>query len=167
MSYKDKILKKRLFAQALLTLQNFALSSPELSSEKRQDIVRAIYIGGSLSRNNKCKKTQTYYHLNYQYTSLGLLRSCLDKMISHPEKAKEVKKAICTISALSAWASSYPNLVEYYMKNFRISMVPEGFSKGIFGPRTKIIDGFRHHIGPAEDLVLLSGNKFYKKYQSR
>ena len=106
MGYKDKIIKKRLFCQSLMTLKDFACSKPELSLENKQAIIGAIALGGSLQTPGPRNKIQTYYHFNYHYTQRGLIRAFSDKLIrTDSEEKQKVKKAICIISSLSSWAN--------------------------------------------------------------
>jgi len=169
MSYKDKVLKKRLFKQSLFILQDFACSEPKLSLNNRRSIVAAISLGGSLANPYKHFKILPYYHINYQYTRQGLIRACMDKMITHPEGGEKVKKAICAISSLSAWAKTNPNLAQDIFDDFVQGIVPEDFSMEAVEPSTKAIGGLKKNFGEtvALDLVSLSGNLFYKKYKSR
>ena len=168
MSYKDKVLKKRLFMQSLIVLRDFACNEPKLPLDNRRAIVSSISLGGSLASRYKQLKMFPYYHLNYQYTRQGLLRSCLDKIISSSEKAQEVKKAICMISSLSAWAKSNPNWSKNIFDDFTKQIVPEDFSEKTES-LTGVNAGLKRRFGNdiTLDLITLSGNSFYKKYKAR
>ena len=166
MAYKDKILKKRLFAQSLSTLKEFACSEPEMPLEKRQAIIGAIHLGGSLIQNCPPHKQQTYYHLNYQYTQQGLIRACSDKLISHPHERQQVRKAICTLSSLSAWARSNPQMTEDIFFNFSNQILHKSLENDSVFEATKALKSkYGHEI--LLDLVTYTPNRFYKKYKQR
>ena len=158
MKYKDKILRKRLLAQSLCVLTDFACTEPKLSLEKRRAIVASIRFGGCLFKPNKDAKPQTISGINYQLTRQGLLRSCLDKLVSCPDTENEVKKAICTISSLNAWAYVNPNLTQDVFAAFVSRIIPED----------------ENHLRKANlrsdkflDWVARYPNSFYKKYPQR
>ena len=158
MKYKEKVLRKRLFRQSLVTLQEFACTEPQLPLNNRRAIVASIYFGSCSSKPNKDAKPQTFHALNYQFTQQGLIRSCLDKMISFPDEDQKLKKAICTISSLGAWAKGNPNLTQDIFEDFVSQILPEDENW-----RRKIKLSNRR----ISDWLLDSPNTFYKKIHTR
>ena len=167
MSYKDKILKKRLFCQSLMTLKDFACSKPELSLENKQAIVGAIALGGSLQTPGPRNKIQTYYHFNYHYTQRGLIRAFSDKLIqTDSEEKQKVKKAICIISSLSSWANKTPQLTSDAFLNFSNQLLDKNDqSDAVADAQRNLKQKYGHEV--LLDLVTMSGNRFYKKYNQR
>ena len=167
MSYKDKIIKKRLFCQSLMTLKDFATSKPELSLENKQAIVGAIALGGSLQTPGPRNKIQTYYHFNYHYTQSGLIRAFSDKLIqTDSEEKQKVKKAICIISSLSSWANGNPQLTSDAFLNFSNQLLDKNDqSDAVAQAQRNLKQKYGHEV--LLDLVTMSGNRFYKKYNQR
>ena len=167
MSYKDKIIKKRLFCQSLMTLKDFACSKPELSLENKQAIIGAIALGGSLQTPGPRNKIQTYYHFNYHYTQRGLIRAFSDKLIqTDSEEKQKVKKAICIISSLSSWANENPQLTSDAFLNFSNQVLDKNNqSDAVAQAQRNLKQKYGHEV--LLDLVTMSGNRFYKKYNQR
>lgn len=167
MSYKDKILKKRLFFQSLMTLGDFACSEPELSLENKQAIIGAIALGGSLRYPAPRNKIQTYYHFNYHYTQRGLIRAFSDKLIqTDPKEKQKLKKAICIISSLSSWANENPQLTSDAFLNFSNQLLDKNNQQDTVAQAQRSLkQKYGHEI--LLDLVTMSGNRFYKKYNQR
>jgi len=167
MSYKDKILKKRLFCQSLMTLKDFACSKPELSLENKQAIIGAIALGGSLQTPGPRNKIQTYYHFNYHYTQRGLIRAFSDKLIqTDSEEKQKVKKAICIISSLSSWANENTQLTSDAFLNFSNQVLDKNNQlDAVAQAQRNLKQKYGHEV--LLDLVTMSGNRFYKKYNQR
>jgi len=167
MSYKDKILKKRLFCQSLMTLKDFACSKPELSLENKQAIIGAIALGGSLQTPGPRNKIQTYYHFNYHYTQRGLIRAFSDKLIqTDSEEKQKVKKAIFIISSLSSWANENTQLTSDAFLNFSNQVLDKNNQlDAVAQAQRNLKQKYGHEV--LLDLVTMSGNRFYKKYNQR
>ena len=167
MGYKDKIIKKRLFCQSLMTLKDFACSKPELSLENKQAIIGAIALGGSLQTPGPRNKIQTYYHFNYHYTQRGLIRAFSDKLIqTDSEEKQKVKKAICVISSLSSWANENPQLSLDAFQNFSNQILDKNNQLDAVAEAQRTLkQKYGHEI--LLDLVTMPGNRFYKKYNQK
>ena len=178
MGYANKKRQEKLFNDSLNELLVFAYAQPELSLDQRRALVMAIFKGGSLGNYYQKHTPQTFTSLNYQYTRQGLLRVCLDKMITYPELSKNIRKAIYSISALSAWAKTNPNHTEAIFDNFAQKMCPEdcvqdtGWS--ITGNiasnfQKSLVKKLGHRLGTDKtlDFIIYSPNSFYKKYREK
>ena len=169
MKYKDKILRKRLLTQLLFELVNFAYSDPKLSLEERRKIVAAIRSGGSSSKKLNPNLIQTYFHSNYQKTQKGILRSCLDKIITYSDEQQKLKKAICVVCSLSAWARSNPQLSGDIFDDFISRIVPEDKNISTFSGELISEKRLKENLGSQviQDLITIPGNVFYKKYRGK
>lgn len=167
MGYKDKIIKKRLFCQSLMTLKDFACSKPELSLENKQAIIGAIALGGSLQTPAPRNKIQTYYHFNYHYTQRELIRAFSDKLIqTDSEEKQKVKKAICIISSLSSWANENTQLTSDAFLNFSNQVLDKNNQlDAVAQAQRKLKQKYGHEV--LLDLLTMSGNRFYKKYNQK
>ncbi len=176
MGYKDKKIREKMFSDSLKELLVFAYAAPILSLKHRRAMIEAIAKGGSLGNHYQKHNLQSSYALNYQYTQRGLLRACLDKMISHPETAQNLRSAICKISALSAWAVSNPNRTGDIFDSFAREMCPEDTMQNPGLPIVSVISRNFHKELKKEfgekfenenglDFITCSANSFYKKYR--
>ena len=175
MGYKDKKIRKEMFQNSLKELLTFAYAFPVLSLKYRRALVEAIAKGGSLGNRHKKHTPQLPYALNYQYTQQGLLRACSDKMISYPRISQNIRKTICKLSALSAWAASNSNYTENIFDLFAKKMCPEDALQTSDLPIVSVISRNFHNqlkkesgeklgIEKSLDFITCSGNSFYKKY---
>lgn len=178
MRYTNKKKLERLFTVSLKELLAFAYAHPKFSLDERRALVEAISKGGSLGNYYKKSALQTPNSLNYQYTRQGLLRVCLDKIITYPELSKNIRKTICNISALSAWAKTNPDRTEAIFNDFAKEMCPEDcvYDTGwtITGNiaanfRKSLVKKLGHRLGSEKtlDFIISSPNSFYKKYRGR
>ena len=178
MGYASKRRQEKLFNDSLNELLTFAHAQPKLSLDQRRALVMAIFKGGSLGNYYQKHTSQSFTSLNYQYTRQGLLRVCLDKMITYPKLSKNIRKTICNISALSAWAKTNPKRTEIIFDNFAKEMCPEDCAQetdwSITGNiasnfQKSLVKKLGHRLGTDKtlDFIIYSPNSFYKKYRGR
>ena len=176
MKYSDKKKRDDLFRSSLNELLIFAYNTPALSLNERRALVMTIYDGGDFEQ--KEQESTFHYSSDYNYTRQGLIRICLDKMVSCPELTQNVTKAIGKISALSAWAILNPNRTGEIIDSFAKKMCPEDYSEE---STQTIIDSIRNNL--RKNLVRRYGEKtgreryldlmtspssfFYKKYRGK
>ena len=163
MSYREKMLKKRLFCTSLAILNNFAYQEPKLSLESRRSVVAAIYLGGRTGCSTAFKLVPELAQKSHQYTQDGLTKAFSEKL-NPPNKV--LADAIMKVSSLSAWAFANPNHCESITELFACNMVPEDTSDNTLSPINTIISELRSNWGKEKtlDLITLSIEFWNKKY---
>ena len=171
MSYKEKVLKKRMMQSSLSKLVEITYADPILSLDERRSVVAGIYMAGSAGCSKKNK-------LLPENTKNSTLKAQSALMIAFSRKLEnsprvELIDTIVKVSLLASWAFSHPSQFEDMLNSFASDMVSEDMSRSClsknFNSVHKVISALRENWGidKSLDLIRLTSENWAKKYNQR